>query len=675
MADVKRPITAEDLNNIHYVQDPQFSPDGQTVAFVKVTPDAKDKSYKRNIWLYSLDSDDIIQLTRGNKDGQPRWSPDGTQLAFVSKRGDKPQIYLLPTAGIGGEARMLTNMENGAQNPDWSPDGTQIAFLSPLNAKERANEDSDDDALESPIDKLDEKHRKERKGEDEKNNWDPRPMWRIPYRRGTSYVDERYHQIYTVSVDESLEDEDKKPRRLTDVDADHAQPYWSADGQQIFTSRTFTPKDDEPWRTNNVYTVNVETQESHRWVDDEHNVFLPTPSPDGKWIACGRTLIGITDVPMRFVVMSSDGSETRIINEQLDREVADWAWSPDNKLAFAVATEGTTLPYLYDPISDTSEPLHNGIYDIEQLDISKDGQLAMTVTTPKNPHEVYTLTSKDGFQEVTTFNHKWLDEVIVQDVHEFRFQSPHGEVQGWYIHPVGYEDGKQYPLALNIHGGPHATWGYCTKTMWHEWQHHAAEGYAVFYCNPHGSGGYGDDFMTKLHSAWGPVAYDDIMAGVDAFLELGIADENRMVVTGGSYGGYMTAWIIGHTDRFKSAVSQRGVYNLNSFYGTTDIPIFISHEFDVTPWEDHEKLWDHSPLKYAPNVKTPLLLIHSENDFRVPIEQSEQLFAWIRRATDTPVHMLRYPREGHELSRSGEPEHRISRLNEMVDWFDKYIDS
>ena len=590
MADVKRPISAEDLNNIHYVQDPQFSPDGQYIAFVKVTPDAMEKSYKRNIWLHSIADGNTIQLTRGNKDGQPRWSPDGTELAFVSKRGDKPQIYLLPTAQMGGEARTITSIGNGASNPDWSPDGKQIAFLSAVNEAERSNEDSDEEDTPPAIDKLEETHRKERKAEDDKNLWDPRPMWRIPYRRGTSYVDERYSQIYVIAVDESLEGDDAKARRLTDVNVDHSQPYWSSDGTQIFTSRTFTPDDDEPWRSNNIYTITVETKESTRWIDDEHNVYLPTPSPDGKWIACGRTGIGVTDVPMRFLVMASDGSETRIINEQYDREVEDWAWSPDSKLAFTIATEGTTLPCLYDPISDTSEQLHNGIYDIEQLDISQDGQLAMTVTTPKNPQELYTLNAKNGFQEVTNFNHKWLDEVIVKDVHEFRFQSPNGEVQGWYIYPVGYEEGKEYPLALNIHGGPHATWGYCSKTMWHEWQFHAAQGYAVFYCNPHGSGGYGDDFMTKLHSAWGPVAYDDIMAGVDAFLELGIADENRMAITGGSYGGYMTAWIIGHTDRFKSAVSQRGVYNLPSFYGTTDIPIFISHEFDVTPWEDHEKI-------------------------------------------------------------------------------------
>ena len=178
--------------------------------------------------------------------------------------------------------------------------------------------------------------------------------------------------------------------------------------------------------------------------------------------------------------------------------------------------------------------------------------------------------------------------------------------------------------------------------------------------------------MRKLHAAWGPVAMDDIMSGVDAFLELGIADQSRMAITGGSYGGYMTAWIISHTDRFKAAVSQRGVYNISSFYGTSDVPLLMSSEFDAEPWENHDVYWHNSPLKYAANIKTPLLLIHSENDFRVPIEQAEQLFAWVRRGTDTPIHMLRYPREGHELSRSGEPGHRISRLTEMINWFDRY---
>jgi len=671
MTDEKRPITAEDLNQIIYVQDPQFSPDGHYVAFVQVTPDPDEKGYKRNIWIYDVEDDTATQLTRGNKDSQPRWSPDGTQLAFVSKRGDKQQIHILPTGGFGGEARTLTNALNGAHSPAWSPDGTHIAYLAPMRNTEREQEDSDEE-VDPPVDSLEAKYRKDRKEEDEKHFWDPRPMWRIPYRRGTTYVSERYNQIYVIPVDESLEGDDAKARRLTNMNADYDPAYWSADGTTLYTSRSFDPDSDEPWRTNTLYAIDANSGVETRVLTDDYNIYLPLPSPDGKWLAYIRRVVGVTDIPMRLIVMSTDGTDIRVVTKPYDRQAVHWSWSPDSKLAFALASEGTTTPYLYDPEADTSEQLHNGLYDIENIAINGDGLLAMSISTPQNPQELYTL-SGDEFNEVTYFN-DWLDEIIVQDVHELRFDSPHGKVQGWYIKPVGYEDGKTYPLALNIHGGPHATWGYATKTMWHEWQFHAARGYAVFYCNPHGSGGYGEDFMRKLHAAWGPVAMDDIMAGVDAFLELGIAAPDRMAITGGSYGGYMTAWIIGHTDRFKSAVSQRGVYNINSFYGTSDIPLLMSNEFDAEPWENHDVFWDNSPLKYASNIKTPLLLIHSEYDFRVPIEQAEQLFAWVRRATDTPIHMLRYPREGHELSRSGEPNHRISRLTEMVDWFDKYTE-
>ncbi len=674
MTDAKRPITAEDLNRIIYVQDPQFSPDGTLVAFVKVTPDPTEKGYKRTIWVYSLSTGTSTQLTRGNKDSQPRWSPDGTQLAFVSKRGDKPQIHILPTSGFGGEARNVTSALNGAHSPSWSPDGKTLAYLAPMRDSESEQEDTKDAEDSAPSDPLEGKHRKERKEEDEKNYWDPRPMWRVPYRRGVSYVDERYNQIYVIPVDETLEGDEAKARRLTDVNADYDPAHWSADGTTLYTSRTYTPEADEPWRANSLYAINVDSGEETRIIEDDHNLYLPSPSPDGKWLVYLSRVPSVTDIPSSLVVMSTDATDIRVITDKYDREAFHWSWSPDSKLAFVLGSEGTANPYIYDPETDTSEQLHSGLYDIEQLSINVDGALVMSVSTPQNPQELYTLNGED-FSEATKFNHKWLDEVIVQDVHELRFESPHGDVQGWYLKPVGYEDGKTYPLALNIHGGPHATWSYSTKTMWHEWQFHAASGYAVFYCNPHGSGGYGKDFMRKLHAAWGPVAMDDIMAGVDAFLELGIADPDRMAITGGSYGGYMTAWIVSHTDRFKSAVSQRGVYNINSFYGTSDVPVLMSNEFDAEPWENHDAFWDNSPLKYAANIKTPILLIHAENDFRVPIEQAEQLFAWVRRATNTPIHMLRYPREGHELSRSGEPNHRISRLTEMVNWFDKYIDA
>ena len=667
----KRPITADDLSRIHYVQDPQISPDGRSAAFVKVSPDPLEKTYQRSIWLQPLDGGDAFQLTRGGSDSQPAWSPDGKQLAFVSARSGKPQIYLLPTAGLGGEARALTQMENGAHSPAWSPDGSQLAFLAPLSAAERQQDAENSAPPAKPADKLTAKHRDERKVEDEKNRWDPRPMWRIPYRQGTAYVDERYQQIVLISSAEAPADESPQPRRLTDIDAHHAPPVWAADGSAIFTSRTIIPQEDEPWRAQNLFRIDPQSGSATAIVESTHSLYQPRLSPDGRWLACEQSPIGITDLPTRLLVMAVDGSNQRIVNAALDRETFDYVWSPQSQLAFTLESEGTILPWLYDPASNTSRQLHDGIYDIEQIDIAADDRLVMTVSTPQNPQELYVLSGGE-FTEASHFNHGWLAEVAVQPVHELRFQSPHGEVQGWYIPPLGYEAGRRYPLALNIHGGPHAAWGYSTKTMWHEWQFHAARGYAVFYCNPHGSGGYGQQFMRALHAAWGPVAMDDIMAGVDAFLALGIADEERLAVTGGSYGGYMTAWIIAHTPRFKAAVAQRGVYNINSFYGTSDVPMLMSNEFDAEPWENHAVFWDNSPLKYAADIQTPLLLIHAENDFRVPIEQAEQLFAWVRRATDTPVKMLRYPREGHELSRSGEPLHRISRLSEMVDWFDQY---
>ena len=669
MTHAKRPITADDLNRIHTLQDPQISPDGKYVAFVKITPDPLNQTYKRNIWLLPTQGGGVFQLTRGNTDSGPRWSPDSTQLAFTSGRGEKPQIYLLPIAAPGGEARALTEMDNGAHSPDWSPYGGRIAFLSPMNAEERAAEAADEDPPPEPKDKLERKHRVERKAEDELNRWDPRPIWRIPYRQGTSYVDERYDQVYIIDAAES---DDAKPRRLTDLNASYSQPRWSADGASIYTDRTTIPEGDEPWRAKNIFRLDVETGEETAVTKGEYSAYSPNPSPDGKWIAYGRGHIGVTDMPERLVIMSTDGAESRVINETLDREVFDLAWSPESRLALSIESEGNLLPWTYDPEGDALAQAHDGIYEIEQLSAGASGLLAMTVSTPRNPQELYIL-GGGAFREATGFNHEWLDEVIVQEVHELRFHSPQGAVQGWYLHPVGYERGKAYPLALNIHGGPHAAWGFSTKSMWHEWQFHAARGYAVFYCNPHGSGGYGEAFMRKLHAAWGPVAMDDIMAGIDAFLELGIADENRMAITGGSYGGYMTAWIISHTDRFKAAVSQRGLYNISSFYGTSDVPLLMSNVFDAEPWANHDVYWENSPLKYAADIKTPLLLIHSENDFRVPIEQAEQLFAWVRRATDTPIRMLRYPREGHELSRSGEPGHRVSRLSEMINWFDRYV--
>ncbi|MCB9458816.1 MAG: S9 family peptidase [Anaerolineaceae bacterium] len=670
----KRPITVEDLTKIIYVSDPQISPDGQWIAFVHTTPNANEKRYTTQIWLAATDGSGTRQLTRGGKDSSPRWSPDGKTLAFVSTRNGVPQIFLLSMTALGGEARPLTSHANGAVAPAWSPDGSQIAYLSGSNAAERTKEDSDE-KVDPPIDELEAKYRKDREAEDKKAYFDPMPMARIPYRQGTSYMDDRRQQVYVIRTEDGLEGDQAKPRRLTSMDVSYTPPQWSPDGGTLYTGRPWNTEADEHFRWFNIYAIDVDSGEETRFIeDDERNYFGALPSPDGQWLAAVRGETKQTDDLGRFVLLPIGGGEPVVLNETLDRSVGGFDWTADSRLFASVADNGSVNVYEVDIANKRFKPVVTGRMYVRDFAVGKDGAIAYTVSTPTNPNELgYKAANASEPIILTEVNKKLLDEVIVQQTYEVRFASPSGtEIQGWYILPVGYEDGKQYPLALNIHGGPHVMWSDSERSMWHEWQFHAASGYLVFYCNPRGGDGYGEAFQQAIHNDWGDAAMVDVMAGVDLMIEKGLVDQSKMAVTGGSYGGYMTGWIVGHTGRFAAAVSQRGVYNLTSFYGTSDVPILISAEFDAEPWEDPEKLWAHSPLAYAHKVTTPTLLIHSENDFRVPIEQAEQFFAWVRRATDTPIKMLRYPREGHELSRSGEPNHRISRLTEMVKWFDTY---
>jgi len=277
-------------------------------------------------------------------------------------------------------------------------------------------------------------------------------------------------------------------------------------------------------------------------------------------------------------------------------------------------------------------------------------------------------------RQITRFNGELVDST------EFaRFQhltwspEPGVDLDGWLLLPISHQHGMRVPLVWDIHGGPHIMWSPHYEGEWANWQAAAAAGYAVFFGNPRGSAGYGDAFQRAIEGKWGPLAYADLIAGLEVVLKRDAIDPERVVVMGGSYGGYMTAWTIAHDHRFKAAVAERGVYNLLSFTGTTDIPSFIQNEFGVELWENGPWLWENSPLAHAHHIKTPLLIIHSENDFRVAISEAEQLFAVIRRS-GSPVEFVRYPREGHELSRNGEPKHRIDRLQRIVGWFDRWIE-
>ncbi len=671
---IKRPMQVDDLYQIITTEDPHISPDGQWVAYVRMTVDKTDNGYKRNIWLSPVTGGIPRQITRSGKDFQPRWSPDGSQLAFVSARDGKPQVYILPM-GIGGEARALTSQPNGATSPEWSPDGSYMAFLSAMNEEERANEGAEDTP---PSDKHEGKARKERKDELERKKSDPMTMVKIPYRVGTSYLTDRHEQIYIIGMG----DDEAKSRRLTNLSANHEAPQWSHDGQFIYTTHQVDLSQDEPYRDSAIYRIDVTTGEETRLTNDDlFTNFSPIASPDGMWLAHIRYPMSarksILQSNARITIMPVAGGDSIDINIDIDRSELGSVWSHDGKhLIFSLENDGFTPIYAFNMAEKAISQVTAGNFKLTQFDVSITGDVVFCAGTPINPVEVMVFGAESQtILPITTFNETWLKEIIIQETVEMWFDSPSGEkIQGWYLLPVGYKEGQQYPLVVNIHGGPHVMWSASEPSMFHEWQFQATNGYVVFYCNPRGAGGYGEKFQQAILRSWGIPAYDDVMAGVDAVIQKGFVDTQRMAVTGGSYGGYMTTWVVGHTDRFVCAVSQRGVYNLISFYGTSDTPSLITGEFEVEPWEDPTFLWEQSPLAYAHRIKTPLLIIHAENDFRVPIEQGEQLFAFVRRSGGT-VKMLRYPREGHEMSRSGEPEHRVHHLNEMVTWFDTYCKS
>ncbi len=690
-------IMPQDFYDIVTVQDAQISPDGEWVAFVRVSVERVENKYCRAIWLARTDGSALKPFTAGvGQDYAPRWSPDGKCLAFVSTRGgEKPQIYLISTDG--GEARPLTDMPRGAENPAWSPDGRSIAFTSRVNAQEREKEDAPpDDEKEAalPEDAFEAKQRREAEAHREEQRLDPRVIRRQPYRAGAQYLDDRYTHIYVISANGLLgklgaasaqmahsETEQASPRRLTEGDLDYDPPVWSSDGAAILTSATREPGSVAAHLRQDVLRIPVPAADAAReapvrLTEPGFCSFNPRPSHDGRFIAYLRQpKERITAQANRLTIIPGEGGQPYDVTPGFDRSVNDFCWSADDQsLLFTAGNQGDTSIYQVPASGGMPTLVVSGRRETVSFDVARrEGRLGFIACTPERPPDLYTAVH-DGSDErrLTDFNQKFLAEKQVMPVEEIWYHAPDGvEIQGWIIKPPNFDLHQAFPLAVEVHGGPHAMWGPSTRTMWHEWQCLAARGYVVFFCNPRGSTGYGYAFCDAIHDHWGEFDMPDIISGVDYLVSQGYVDPARLAVTGGSYGGFMTGWMVGHDQRFAAAVSQRGVYHLSSFFGTTDVPELVEIEFDTAPWENPEKLWRFSPLAYVQEIQTPLLILHSERDFRVPIPDAEQLYLMLR-WLGREVEFVRYPREGHELSRSGEPKHIVDRLNRIIGWFDKY---
>lgn len=689
----KRPITAEDLFRITLVSDPQSALDGSRIAWVQTVLDKETDSYRSAVWISHPDGTGLRQLTSGtHRDTSPRWSPDGSTIAFISNRPpviaraqpdeneeaqrnavppkkesvpkeQKPPSQIWTIRLDGGEADQLTNHPNGASDHDWSPSGDALVFV----AKDDV---TNSDTFDAPM--------------TNGGVADERIVRDIHFRRDGEGFIERFSHLWRVHL------HDKSTDKLTNDDAHDSSPTWSPGGKAIAFVSNRSRERRREWTRSAIYVLNVAAG-SLASVTPEDAVFgSPLWSPSGDRIA----FLGHLDASVggsknsNLWTVRPDGSDLMNHTSNWDISIGDYGmsdvhaacagtlrWLDDDRLLALVSERGETQIHQIGLTDSgcTHQRLTEGNHRIVGFAIAID-HLVFVRGRIDAPFELF-LTNLDGsnLRQVTRANDALLEDVSLVPALEIEAEGPDGQlVQAWLLRPFGHPEKSKarHPLILQIHGGPHAMYGH---SMFHEMQLMAAKGYAVLFSNPRGSAGYGEDFTSCTRGQWGESDMPDVIAAVESTLRLGWIDPNRLGITGGSYGGYLTNWIIGHDDRFKAAVTQRCVSNFHSFFGTSDIgSTFGKVEFDGVPWDNAAKLLKYSPISYVKCIDTPLLIIHNEHDLRCPIEQAEQMFTALK-MLGKEVGFVRIPDESHDLSRSGTPSRRLARLHHLIGWFDSHI--
>ncbi|HET8627274.1 MAG TPA: S9 family peptidase [Thermomicrobiales bacterium] len=662
-AETRRPITIEDLCRLRLVGPPQVSPDGARVTYVVTTIHAEgdDNEYRSTIYVAPTDgSAEPRQFTAGpKKDTQPRWSPDGAKLAFVSDRAGKPQVYVLDLAG--GEARKVTDAPEGAASPLWSPDGATILYTSKVAEGQGADEkpEGKGGAYKPPlvIDRI--KHKMD----------------------GEGFFDEKRRHLFLVPA------EGGEARQLTSGDWNDNTPAWSPDGAQIaFCANRDDDRDTSD--VNDLWVVPVAGGEPRKVTSGRGPVSLPAWSPDGQSLAyIGHERGHMPGANNRLLVVPAAGGAARDLTAGFDRSVGNAVmgdtrmgfdgqrpvWAPDGRSVLFVSTDGGNTAIYRATLDGEIATVIGGERACAAFSTSRDGRtIAFAVSTPTLPGEIVVADGDGGNErQITRHNEALLGELALQPAERIEYTSADGQrIEGWVIKPAGFDPARKYPLVLKIHGGPHGTYG---NAFSHEFQLLVAQGYVLLYVNPRGSQGYGQDFAHAIRADWGNLDYQDIMAGVDYVIGQGCVDPERLAAGGASYGGYMTCWLLGHTDRFKAIVTERVVSNLSSFWGTSDIgQTFGAWEMGgKTPREDPETYARCSPITTMDRATTPALIICGERDLRCPIEQSEQVFITLKR-NGVPAELVRYPDESHNHAVAGQPKHRVDRLERMLAWLGRY---
>jgi dipeptidyl aminopeptidase/acylaminoacyl peptidase len=661
----KRGVTAEDYFAFQSASDPRLSPDGKLVAFVVTTVDQARNRRDSSIWVVASDGQSAPRrlTAEGLNSTSPRWSPDGSRLAFLSSRAlqppattapataaaapaapaetPHPQICILPMSG--GEAQVLTRLKNGASALEWSPDGKRLVAVSQTGPN---------DAVAPAARPSDVRH-----------------YSHILYNfNDTGWYDDKRSHIFVIDASTGAAKQITKGDEWNDTD-----PQWSPDSTRIAFVSDRTGHEYDDGRAKNIWVIPAEGGDLVRISDHEFGDAQPRWSPDGSEIAftgeAERRLF-----PKLYIASSAGGAKPRLAADDIDLIPNALRWGPGaRELSFEAGVKGTVHLFRVDLAARKTVQITKGERAVRAVDASlKSGAMAYLANDFQHLDDVY-VSALDGSAErpLTHLNAALWSDLELAQVERLPYQSSDGwDIDGFLVKPVGWQPGKKYPLVLSIHGGPAGQYG---VDWFHEFQVYAARGWAVFFCNPRGSTGYGQRFERGIVNNWGGMDYQDVMAGVDAAIRKNPwIDTERLGVTGGSYGGYLTNWILGHTTRFKAAVTLRSVSNFISDDGTRDGAYGHQDDFKGFLFDHFDQYWEASPLKYAKNVKTPTLILHSDNDFRVPIEQGEQWFRALKHY-GVNAELVIFPRENHNLTRTGEPKHLVESLNWQCYWFDRFL--
>ncbi len=663
----QRLIRAEDLYQLETVSGTRISPDGKFVIFAQHRVDHKTEKKYSNLWIVPTSGGKPRPFTSGDQnDTLPQWSPDSQTVAFLSNRRDidlRAQLYLISMDG--GEARLLADVKGEVKSISWSPDGKKLLLSVRKNDPDELERQEDEDKKELGV--------------------VFRRYDRLFYKLdGYGYLPHERLHIWTVDVPSG------KARQLTDHPVyDELYPSWSPDGNWIVFVSNRSPDPDANLDYDDLYIMPASGGEFRKITAPLGGKRQPVFSPDGRLIAYFAVEgLELDYKNMSLWVIPADSSapacnltesydihtEAMTINDTKEPEMMPPAWSKDGKaIYFQAVHHGSTLVKSINADGSNLQDVVSEGGVVSSFSFDADQQhLAYFYGVMFNPGQVCLMdVPRCQVKALTQLNHSWLSKVDLGKIEEVWFKGPDdNDLQGWILTPPGFDPSRKYPSILEIHGGPQLQYG---NYFMHEFYYLASHGYVVYFCNPRGGRGYGEAHTRAIWKDWGNKDYADLMAWTDYVSRLPYIDTNRMGVTGGSYGGYMTVWIIGHTARFQAAVTQRCVSNFVSMWGSSDFNWTFERDLNnKPPFEDLQKYWDHSPIKYIANARTPTLVIHNEMDHRCPIEQGEQVFVALKRL-GVPTEFVRFPEEFHGLSRTGRTDRRVVRLDSILGWFEKYL--